>query len=198
MKKPIVTIALFLMMPALVAAQNTDQKSQGLGYIFAGDGTHGMGLTSGFGGEYINKSGLGWSAEIAAAGFRTSANGNPNFIGVGSTDLTYHFFHKKAQSYAPFVAGGYTIFFGQDTDTPGGNVTNGVNVGGRHRPLCVKSCWPSLRRSVQRPRRTYPLGIIPKFFRVQFCGLPHRSDVQVGLWASTPSGQPRTLAVAEY
>jgi hypothetical protein len=130
MKKPIVTIALFLMMPALAAAQNTDQKSQGLGYIFAGDGTHGMGLTSGFGGEYINKSGLGWSAEIAAAGFRTSANGNPNFIGVGSTDLTYHFFHKKAQSYVPFVAGGYTIFFGQDTDTPGGNVTNGVNIGG--------------------------------------------------------------------
>jgi hypothetical protein len=130
MKKLIAIVAFLLMVPASVWAQNTDQKSQGLGYIFAGDGMHGMGLTSGFGGEYIDKSGLGVSAEIAAAGFRSSAHGNPNFIGVGSMDLTYHIFHKKAQSYVPFVAGGYTIFFGQDTDTPGGNVTNGVNIGG--------------------------------------------------------------------
>jgi hypothetical protein len=130
MKTLIATVVFLLMVSASVSAQTTDQKSMALGYIFAGDGTHGMGLTSGFGGEYINKSGLGGSAEIAAAGFGTSANGNPNFIGVGSTDLTYHFFQKKAQSYVPFVAGGYTLFFGQDTDTPGGNVTNGVNIGG--------------------------------------------------------------------
>jgi len=130
MKTLIATVAFLLTVTASVSAQNTEQKSMGLGYIFVGDETHGMGLTSGFGWEYINKSGLGGSAEIAAAGFGTSANGNPNFIGVGSADLTYHSFHKKAQSYVPFVAGGYTLFFGQETDTPGGNVTNGVNVGG--------------------------------------------------------------------
>ena len=98
MRTIIATVAFLLMVSASVSAQNTDQKSLGLGYIFAADGTHGMGLTSGFGGEYINKSGLGWSAEIAAAGFRTSANGNPNFIGVGSTDLTYHFFTKRPKA----------------------------------------------------------------------------------------------------
>src|SRR5271167_3255811 len=97
MKKLIAMAVLLLMAPALAAAQTTGQKSQGLGYIFVGEGSHGIGLTSGFGGEYIDRSGLGMGAELGAAGFRTSTNGNANFIGVGSADVTYHFFHKKAR-----------------------------------------------------------------------------------------------------
>jgi hypothetical protein len=90
-----------------------------------------MGITAGFGGEYIG-GGVGLGVEFAAAGLGTvEGEGcclNPNTIGMGSADLFYHFFRKKV--VAPFVAGGYTTFFGQDTDTRGGNHTNGYNVGG--------------------------------------------------------------------
>ncbi|HMD85796.1 MAG TPA: hypothetical protein VKO18_13965 [Terriglobia bacterium] len=130
MRTLIATVALLLVAPASVWAQNTDQESQGLGYLFIGAGSHQMGPNSGFGGEYIDKSGLGVGAELATAGWNTSANGNLNWIGLGSADLSYHVFRKKMQGYAPLVEGGYTIFFGQDTDTPGGNKTNGFNVGG--------------------------------------------------------------------
>lgn len=130
MKRLIAMVVLLLMVPASVLAQNTDQKSQGLGYVFIGGGTRQMGLNTGFGGEYVNKSGLGVGAELATAGWDTSANGNPNWIGLGSADFFYHFFPKRTQGYAPFVSVGYSNFFGQDTDTPGGNFTNGFNVGG--------------------------------------------------------------------
>jgi hypothetical protein len=130
MKKLIATAVLLLVLPTVVLTQNTDQKSQGLGYVFIGAGTRHTGLSTGFGGEYIDKSGLGVGAELATTGWDTSTNGNPNWIGLGSADLSYHFLRKKIQGYAPFVSGGYTIFFGQDTDTPGGNKTNGFNLGG--------------------------------------------------------------------
>ena len=148
MKKLIVTVALFLLMPAFVWAQDTDHKPRVLGSVFIGAGSHQMGITTGFGGEgYIYK-GLGVGAEIGTAGFTTSTNGNRNIIGVGSADLFYHFFPKNIQrSAAPFVAGGYTLFFGQDveayTGSVGpltgfppvgarltGNIAHGFNVGG--------------------------------------------------------------------
>ena len=131
MKELIATAALLFMVPTLALAQDADRHSQGLGYVFLGVGTRQMGLTGGFGGEYIDKSGLGVGAELATAGWETSANGNPNWIGLGSADLSYHFFPKKIRGHAaPFVTGGCTLFFGQDTDTAGGNVTHGFNVGG--------------------------------------------------------------------
>jgi hypothetical protein len=130
MKKLMAIVAMLIMAPAIALAQNADQKSQGLGYVFAGAGTHQMGVNAEFGGEYIDKSGLGLGAELATTGWDTKTNGNPNWIGLGSADLSYHVFRKKIKGYAPFVTGGYTIFYGQDTDTPGGNHTNGYNVGG--------------------------------------------------------------------
>ncbi len=130
MKKLMATAAMLLLVPVSMPAQNTDQKSQGLGYVFIGGGTRQMGPTFGFGGEYLDKGGFGVGAELATAGWDTSANHNSNWIGLGSLDLSYHLFPKKTRDYAPFVAGGYSIFFGQDTDTPGGNVTNGFNLGG--------------------------------------------------------------------
>lgn len=132
MKKLLATAAMLLMVPLSVPAQNINQKSQGLGYVFIGAGTRQMGPTSGFGGEYLDKSGWGVGAELATAGWDTSAKYTSNWIGLGSLDLSYHLFPKKTRGYAPFVAGGYSIFFGQDTNTPipGGNVTNGYNIAG--------------------------------------------------------------------
>lgn len=143
MKKLIATAALLFVVPMFASAQNADHQPQGLGYVFFGAGSHKMGLTTGFGGEgYVSK-GLGGGVEVGTAGLGRSTNGNSNWIGVGSADLSYHLFSKKIQgSAAPFVAGGYTIFFGQDVflqypgppssgPVPGrGNFTNGFNVGG--------------------------------------------------------------------
>jgi opacity protein-like surface antigen len=131
MKKLIATVALLLMVAASVSAQNTDHQPQGLGYVFLGAGTHQMGLTAGFGGEGYVYKGLGMGVEVGTAGLGASANGEPNWIGVGSADLSYHFFPKKIRGHAaPFVAGGYTLFFGQDTDTGTGSIAHGFNVGG--------------------------------------------------------------------
>ena len=89
-----------------------------------------MGQTEGFGGEaYAGPLAIG--AEVGTTGLNTTSNGNPNWIGMGSLDFSYHFFLKKTHNQvAPFATGGYTNFFGQDTDTAGGNYTNGYNVGG--------------------------------------------------------------------
>jgi len=129
--KPIITIAaLLFIVPAAVWAQDAYHPPHGLGYFFVGGATNQMNLTTGFGGEgYIYK-GLGGGAEIATAGWDTSTNFNSNWIGMGSADLSYHVFRKKIQGYAPFVTGGYTLFFGQDTDAGTGSIAHGFNVGG--------------------------------------------------------------------
>ena len=137
MKTLIATTAMLLMAPALSSAQDGDHQSRGLGYVFVGAGTHTMGLTTGFGVEGYVYKGLGMGVEVGTAGLGASANGNPNWIGLGSADASYHFFPKKIQgNAAPFVAGGYTNFFGQDVflQYPGprspGNFVHGFNIGG--------------------------------------------------------------------
>ncbi len=137
MRKLILKAALLLAVPALVSAQDTDRQPRGQGYVFAGAGTHQMGPTAGFGVEGYVYKGLGVGAELEATGIGTTTNFNSNIIGVGSADLSYHFFPKKIQgNVAPFAAGGYTNFFGQDVflQYPGprspGNFTHGFNLGG--------------------------------------------------------------------
>jgi hypothetical protein len=129
-KTIIALAALLLFVPALAAAQSTDQSPRGLGYIFVGPATNHMALTAGFGGEgYVSKS-LALGLEAGTTGFTTTSRGNPNWIGLASANLSYHFFLRQYKGkVAPFVTGGYTNFFGQDTDA-GGNTTNGLNVGG--------------------------------------------------------------------
>lgn len=130
MKKLILIIVLLLAAPALADAQRTESSPRGLGYVFIGPATQQMGLAAGFGGEGYVYKGLGAGAELATAGFNKSANGNPNWIGMGSADLSYHFFTKKAQGkVAPFVTGGYTLFFGQDTEDYTGSIAHGYNLG---------------------------------------------------------------------
>jgi len=91
---------------------------------------------AGFGGEVYVFKGLGIGAEVGVAGLDIRGNRN-KMTGVGSADLSYHFFPKKIRgNAAPFVAGGYTVFFGHNTHTGTGLwghkplMTQGFNVGG--------------------------------------------------------------------
>jgi hypothetical protein len=142
MKRLFATVAVLLNLHTLTLAQDADRPPRGQGYIFIGAATHQLGASAGFGGEFYSAMGLGGGFEGATVGFNSSANGNSNWIGMGSADVTYHFFRKKIEGHAvPFVSGGYTSFFGQDTLTYplptsgcayscGGNHTNGFNIGG--------------------------------------------------------------------
>ncbi|MDE3178026.1 MAG: hypothetical protein KGM47_00080 [Acidobacteriota bacterium] len=137
MKKFIVTAVLLLMAPVLASAQIAGHPPRGQGYAFIGGATHQMGLTAGFGGEVYIFHGLGAGIEAGTAGFDTSTNGNPNWIGLGSANLSYHFFPKEIEGHlAPFLTAGYTNFFGQDIflhyqgPLLGRNYTNGYNLGG--------------------------------------------------------------------
>jgi hypothetical protein len=134
MKTVIALIVSLFMGSAFAMAQDTDHPPRGLGYVFAGGGTR-LGLTTGFGGEgYIYK-GLGLGAELGAAGVLADSN---KLTGVGSADASYHFFHRKIRGNAsPFVAGGYTSFFGHNVDMGGTSfghhkplLTQGFNLGG--------------------------------------------------------------------
>jgi hypothetical protein len=140
MKALIAAVVLLISGAALAKAQNTDEKSTDhqpppLGYVFVGDSTHGMGFTGGFGGELSSSSGLGGSLEVGAAGFTRKGDVyyNSYTTGVGSADVLYHYYSKKAElrAFSPFVAGCYTILFGHNSDPGGKNVkTNGFNIGG--------------------------------------------------------------------
>lgn len=134
MKRLIATAALLLISPALAPAQDTFQQPRVLVYGFGGGATHRMGVNAGFGTEFYLYKGLAVGPEFGAAGIGSRANSdptsNPNIIGLGSLDASYHFFVKaKTGAFAPFVAGGYTAFFGQDTYTCCGNLRHGYNLG---------------------------------------------------------------------
>jgi hypothetical protein len=134
-KESIALIVLLFTGSAFAMAQETDHSPRGLGYVFAGGGTHGMGLTTGFGGEGYIYRGLGLGAELGAAGgFSDSLN---KLIGLGSADASYHFFPKQMRrNVAPFVTGGYSNFFGHNTHVGTGFwghkplMTQGFNLGG--------------------------------------------------------------------
>jgi opacity protein-like surface antigen len=133
MIKHVVPTALLFLIPTLVWAQDANHQPGGLGYGFIGGGTHSMFPTAGIGGEGYMPGGLGLGAEVATAGWGTKDNwGDSNITGLGSADLSYHFFPKKIRgNAAPFVTGGYTLFFGHNVVERGKDLTaNGFNVGG--------------------------------------------------------------------
>jgi opacity protein-like surface antigen len=136
MKKLIANMAWLFLIPMLASAQKADHPPRWQGYGFVGAGTHGMTPTAGFGGEVYVTKGLGIGAEVGAAAL-TTQRVTAKTTGVGSADLSYHFFPKKIRGNgAPFVAGGYTVFFGHNTHTGTGLwghkplMTQGFNVGG--------------------------------------------------------------------
>lgn len=128
MRKFTLAITLLLLTPALARAQTSTSSPHGLGYIYFGPATHQMDFTAGFGGEGYFYKGLGAGLEMGTAGFTSTTNHNSNWIGLGSADLCYHFFTKKSKA-APFVTGGYTLFFGQDVFLSAVS-THGYNLGG--------------------------------------------------------------------
>jgi hypothetical protein len=156
MKALIATVILLLVTAPFASAQNTAEPSTGhlppgLGYVFVGDATHGMGLAGGFGGEFSSSYGLGVGLEVGAVGLTRKGDQyyNSYTTGLGSADVLYHYFPKKLRAYkvSPFAAGGYTILFGHtaerlDTAEFAHNVgplyadptsdkrTNGFNIGG--------------------------------------------------------------------
>jgi hypothetical protein len=135
MKRLIKIAALLLVVPALGRSQDLNEQPRTLAHVFAGFATHRMALNAGFGAEFRLYKGLAVGPEFDAAGIGGRANSdpasNPNIIGLGSLDASYHFYNKAARGrLAPFVAGGYTAFFGQDTGTPSGSLQHGYNVGG--------------------------------------------------------------------
>lgn len=136
MNKLIRIAAFVILAPAWVPAQDADPPPRGQGYGFVGAGTRGMTPTVGFGGELYVAKGFGVGAEIGGTALTFPDYGNRT-TGVGSADLSYHLFPKKILgNAAPFVAGGYTVFFGHNTHTGTGLwghkplATSGFNVGG--------------------------------------------------------------------
>ncbi|HEV2491598.1 MAG TPA: hypothetical protein VG204_00845 [Terriglobia bacterium] len=87
------------------------------------------GVNSGFGGEAFVFTGLGLGGEVAYAGPDWSFSGS-GAMGIASGDVSYHFFPgKNRRRFEPFVTGGYSLYFGDRTETQSGfNVGGGVNI----------------------------------------------------------------------
>lgn len=142
MKELIATAALLLMAPALASAQEADYQPRGQGYFYFGPaarvspttffpGAGGVAMTTGLGAEGFIYRGLGVGAEVGYAGPHWSFDSSG--MGVGSVDASYHFFpRKKNGRVEPFVAGGYSLYFGHGKAN-GFNVGGGVNVWLGHR-----------------------------------------------------------------
>jgi opacity protein-like surface antigen len=134
MKKLVVAASLLALIPAWAVAQSAVHPPGGQGYVFVGGGNHQMTPTVGFGGEAYARNGLGGGIEIGVADLTIPITGDSNTtLGLGSADLSYHFFPKKPENKAaPFVSGGYTLFFGHNAiiHGPSDFTTSGFNLGG--------------------------------------------------------------------
>ena len=86
------------------------------------------GTNTGFGGEVLARKGVGAGIELGYAGPDWSFSGN-GAVGVGSANVTYHFFgNKSRRSIDPFATGGYSLYFGQRTTfESGSNFGGGIN-----------------------------------------------------------------------
>ena len=129
MKRVTLTVALFFIVPTLMLGQVADHPPRGQGYVFVSAATRGMTPAVGFGGEAY-ADGVGVGAEIGVGDLSFPLKSSNTVLGLGSLDLSYHFFPKKrASKAAPFVTGGYTLYFGHNRGD-GGLTTSGFNVGG--------------------------------------------------------------------
>src|SRR5579862_5958060 len=104
MKAILATMILLFVAPALTCGQDTSQpganpRPTGLGYIFVGDTTKGLGLAGGFGGELTSYTGLGVGLEAGAVGLSKPGDGyyGSYATGEGSADLMYHYFSRNAK-----------------------------------------------------------------------------------------------------
>jgi hypothetical protein len=83
------------------------------------------GNNTGFGLDLLGRAGVGGEIEVGYANSNWSFSGNDSAIGIGSIDLTDHFFGaKRNRRLDPFAAGGYSLYFGERT-----TFRNGFNLG---------------------------------------------------------------------
>lgn len=136
MKKLIATVALLVMVPASVSAQDTDHPYRGQGYLVfgVGPGTGGPSnpifKQAGGGGEGFLYKGLGVGAEVEYA-----SGGNYEFskAWIGSADFSYHLRRHAARGKVdPFVLGGLSVVGptqkGGGRGSPAGNFGGGANL----------------------------------------------------------------------
>ena len=125
MRKPFFVILLVVLLPLAAAAQSKDHHGQG--YFFVAPTTTtagGFGLHIGGGGEGLVYKGLGVGGEI---GYLGASQELSRGIGVLSPNVSYNFTKaSKSGKFAPFVTGGYSMFFGSDA-VHGFNMGGGVN-----------------------------------------------------------------------
>lgn len=88
------------------------------------------GNNTGFGLDLFGNHGWGVETEFAYANSNWSFSGNDSAIGIGSVDVTDHFFGaKNERRLDPFAAGGYSLYFGERTTFVSGyNLGGGVNL----------------------------------------------------------------------
>ena len=158
MEKLSVAVVLLLAAPALVRAEDANIPPQGQFYFFTApivsntqyyfnpayygvvftpgepvpanlNFTKVGGNNTGFGGEVLVHKGVGVGVELGYAGPDWSFDGD-GAVGVGSVDMTYHFFgNKSRRKVEPFATGGYSLYFGQRTTIQSGfNFGGGVNI----------------------------------------------------------------------
>jgi hypothetical protein len=158
MKELVVTAVLLFMAPAWVAAQDGRSAIRGEAFVFIAPLVSNTqyvfnpvyagvvfpidtpapsnlffqkrgGVNTGFGGEVFIYKGLGVGAEAGYAAPNWSFNGNDG-LGVVSLDASYHFFNNKNHKrLEPFISGGYSLYYGERTETESGvNVGAGVNL----------------------------------------------------------------------
>jgi hypothetical protein len=111
MKKFLIVIGIFVLLPALAVGQ--EAASKGRGFVFFAPGVAvGEGSTTGFlhfgaGGEVNLYKGLGFGAEV---GYMAPMHYMSE--GVGALSINGLYYHGKSGSkVAPFVTGGYTLLF---------------------------------------------------------------------------------------
>ena len=125
MKKLLFTLFLVAFLPSASFAQSSDAR--GWGYVFGGVGgrsaDNAASLHVGGGGEALLYKGFGLGGEIGYfAPFESAGDG----FGLASVNLGYHFKTKASQKVVPFVTGGYSVAF-RNNSSSGGNVGGGVH-----------------------------------------------------------------------
>ena len=129
MKTIMMIVSLALITSTLASAQAENHRYRGQGYIFVGegmiqdDGLRGNSQVGG-GAELFVHRGLAVGGEMGAMG--RAGEG----LGVLSTDASYHFLrYSSDMKWVPFVEGGYTRTFGNNSPAPPGNLINfGVGI----------------------------------------------------------------------
>jgi hypothetical protein len=123
MKKLIVSLFLFVLLPSVALAQSNDKR--GWGYLFGGVGgaSNGEGAFAhvGGGGEGLLYKGFGMGAEVGYVAPISENFGDG--VGLLSVNPAYHF--NRSQKAQPFVTGGFSLAF-RNGASGGGNVGGGV------------------------------------------------------------------------